>query len=1137
MAFVHLHNHSDYSLLKGASSIPGLVRRACELEMPAVALTDDGNLFGALAFYEECHEHHIKPIIGCDFYVAPASRLRKSGLDGANRNSRVVLLARNQDGYRNLRHLSSIGYLEGFYYRPRIDHEVMARHSEGLLALTGSLGGEIPRLLLANRHDEARELLMWYRQIYGQDYVYLELTNHNIPEQQALNTMLEELAESTGTPLAAANDTHYLTRDDANAQDILLCIGSNRKKAETNRFRFSTTEFYVKTGEEMAAAFPNHPEALHNTLRVMEQCTLEMDLPGPRFPHYSIPAEFTSRDDYLRHITHAGLAQRYRQVTDEIRRRADYELDTIISMGFTGYFLIVWDFISFARTNGIPVGPGRGSGAGSIVAYALGITDVEPLKYGLLFERFLNPERVSLPDFDIDFCFERRNEVIDYVTEKYGRDKVGQIITFGTLKTKSVIRDVARVLGLSYDEADAIAKLVPRDLKMTLALALEQEPELAALPERGEVYAELLDVSRRLEGLHRHASTHAAGIVIGEEDLVEYVPLYRDPRTGSTSTQFTMDQLEKCGLVKMDFLGLKTLTLIKNTETLVRLRHEDFSIEKIPEDDEATFAMLGRGQSKAVFQFESSGMQDILKRARPNRIEDLIALNALYRPGPMQFIDQFVDSKNGRTPITYPLPALEAVLKETYGVIVYQEQVMEIARLVGGFSLGKADILRRAMGKKKEKEMAQMEEEFLQGAEGQGYTAEQAHGIFELLKPFAGYGFNKSHAAAYSILAYQTAYLKANFPVEFIAANLTNEINNTDTFADYLQEARAMGITVRPPDINTSTKFFTVVEQQVVFGMVGIKNVGGGAVDAILEARDAEGPFQSFLDFLERIDTRTVNRKVIETLVQTGAFDNLGQNRPTLLYNLDTYLEAASHTRTNRQTGQGSLFEDAGEADDAQLNIQEHPSWSAAERLEYERELLGFYFSGHPLDDYRERWRETQGINLSRLATAPRGETVQLVGLLREVRTVVTKKGDRMAIAVLEDYNGQIEVIAFPESYATWSEHLAANTIVGCRGKLDERKDTVQLVLEAVIPLEDLEERDAAAVHIRISEHALEEEHLYILRGDLQEYTGNSPVVLHIGENGSETCIRVSAQLQISSRRETLEQLAQHPMIKEVWKT
>ncbi len=1141
--FVHLHNHSDFSLLKGASSIPGIVARAKELGMPAIALTDDGNLFGALSFYQQCRKAGIKPIIGCDFYVAPASRHRKTSMDGANRNGRIVLLARNRQGYRNLMHLSSIGYLEGFYYRPRIDHEVMETHAEGLIALTGSLGGELPRLLLGNKRSEAEELLAWYRRVYGQENVYLELTNHRIPEQKVLNEMLLRLSTDTGTPVVAANDTHYLTRDDANAQDILLCIGGNRKKAETNRFKFSTQEFYLKNPDEMAELFPEAPQAIRNAREIADRCELEIELPGPQFPSYSIPPEFANRDDYLRHITMEGIAERYEPVSREIRERAEYELDTIISMGFTGYFLIVWDFIKFARDSGIPVGPGRGSGAGSIVAFALKITDIEPLKYGLLFERFLNPERVSMPDFDIDFCYERRNEVIDYVTQKYGREKVGQIITFGTLKAKSVIRDVARVLGLPYDEADAIAKLVPRDLKTTLETALEQEPELAALPERGQVYEELLDVSRRLEGLHRHASTHAAGIVIGEKELVEYVPLYRDPKTGSISTQFTMDQLEDCGLVKMDFLGLKTLTLIRNTEALVKKRHPDFSIESVREDDPATFAMLSKGMSKAVFQFESQGMQDVLRRARPNRIEDLIALNALYRPGPMQFIDQFVDSKNGRTPISYPLPALESVLQETYGVIVYQEQVMEIAQLVGGFTLGRADILRRAMGKKKEEEMNRMEQEFLQGAVEKGYTREQGEMIFELLKPFAGYGFNKSHAAAYSILAYQTAYLKANYPVEFIAANLTNEINDTDKFTEYLLEARDLGITVHPPDINRSEKYFGVLEDKVVFGLVGIKNVGAGAVDAILAARRREGPFQSFLDFLERIDTRTVNRKVIETLVQTGAFDNVGRNRPTLLHNMDVYLEAASHTRQNRLAGQTSLFDETGETGEDRLPIEEQPSSNAEERLRWERDYLGFYFSGHPLDDHRDRWRETTGINLGRLESATIGEKVQVMGLLRDLRTVVTRKGDRMAMGVLEDYNGQIDVVLFPETYSTVAEDLSAGTVIGCRGTLDRRKENVQLILEEILSLDDLQERDAAAVHLRLTEAAVDEEALYDLRGDLQEFVGNSDIILHVETNGadgheepSETAIRVGPQLRVSSRRETLERLAQHPLVREVWK-
>ncbi len=1114
-----------------------MVARAAELGMDALALTDDGNLFGALEFYKACSDAGIKPIIGCEFYVAPSSRTSRSTLDGPNRNGRVVLLARNEQGYKNLMRLSTIGYVEGFYYKPRIDHEAMSHCADGLILLTGGLSGEIPRLLLANKGGEAREVLDWYRKLYGSTNVYLELTDHGIPEERALTSLLRELAAETNTPLVAANDCHYLQRDDANAQDVLLCIGTGKKKNETNRFRFSTEEFYIKTAEEMSERFSTVPESLSITREIADRCNLSIDLPGPRFPDYEIPTDFASRDDYLTHLTHAGLAERYDVVSDEIRSRADYELEVIKSMGYTGYFLIVWDFIRFARESDIPVGPGRGSGAGSIVAYALTITDIDPLKYGLLFERFLNPERVSMPDFDIDFCYERRNEVIDYVTEKYGRSKVGQIITFGTLKAKAVIRDVARVLDLSYEDADAIAKLVPRELKMTLGLAMEQEPELAALPERGPAYAELIDVSRRLEGLHRHASTHAAGIVIGDRDLVEYVPLYRDPRTASISTQYTMDQLEDCGLVKMDFLGLKTLTLIENTERLIRLREPEFSIRHIPENDKPTFAMLGEGKSKAIFQFESSGMQDVLKRARPNRIEDLIALNALYRPGPMQFIDQFVDAKNGRAEIRYPLPALESVLEETYGVIVYQEQVMEIAQVVGGFSLGKADILRRAMGKKKEKEMNRMEQEFRAGAAEKGYSDKQASDIFELLKPFAGYGFNKSHAAAYSILAYQTAFLKANYPVEFVAANLTNEINNSDTFADYLHEARQMGIVVQPPDINQSEKYFSVVGDKIVYGLVGIKNVGAGAVDTILEARRDGGDFASTYDFLERIDTRAVNRKVIETLAQVGAFDGLGRNRATLLANLDIMIDAAAKSRENRLAGQTSLFDETMDTGEASLPIVEVDDWTAAERLGYERELLGFYFSGHPLDDYRSTWRERTTINLDRPDSYTIGNKYQIVGLLRSLRVVQTKKGEQMAVGSLEDYNGEIEVVVFPETYRGFGTLLEANHVVGCIGTLDHRRETFQFIVEEIRPLEELDEKDAAAVHIRIDAGQMDEEKLYIFRGELQEFRGSSGVIFHIGENGNETVIRAGSQLRVSSRQESLNRLSQHPLVSEVWKT
>ncbi len=1135
-SFIHLHNHSDFSLLKGASPIKGMVARAKELGMDALAITDDGNLFGALNFYMACRSAEIKPIIGCDFYLAPGDRQSRSGLENPNRLSRLVLLAENNAGYQSLINLTSIGYTEGFYYKPRIDDEVLAKHAEGVIALSGSLSGDIPRLILSNKIAEAEARAKWYKELYGPDRFYLELCDHGIPEQKVLNKELAQLSEKLGIPMVAANDTHYLRQDDANAQDILLCIGSNKKKNDAGRFRFSTDQFYIKSEDEMRSLFEEYPGAIENSRRIAEMCDLEIELPGPKFPNYEIPERFESRDDYLRHLTWEGLADRYEELTEEITSRAEKELDIIISMGFTGYFLIVWDFIKYARDNGIPVGPGRGSGAGSIVAYALQITDIDPLHYGLLFERFLNPDRVSMPDFDIDFCFERRQEVIDYVTRKYGTERVGQIITFGTLKAKAVIRDVARVLDLPYSEADQIAKLVPKDLKMTIEKALEQEPKLTELYEKGGVYRELIDVSRKLEGLHRHASTHAAGIVIGQEELTHYVPLYRDPKTGSISTQYTMDLLEDCGLVKMDFLGLKTLTLIENTVKIIHDEGIDLDIDAIPEDDEPTFKMLSEGKSAAIFQFESEGMQGILERAKPRRIEDLIALNALYRPGPMQFIDQFVDSKNGKIPISYPLPELERVLKETYGVIVYQEQVMEIVQIVGGFSLGQADILRRAMGKKKEKEMERMRKEFLAGAKTKGFSNEQAESIFELLKPFAGYGFNKSHAAAYSVVAYKTAYLKANYPVEFMAANLTNEINNPDAFANYLAETRGMNIEVLPPDINLSRKVFSVNKGRVVFGLVGIKNVGSAAVDEIVSKREEEGPYQSVEEFLERVDMRTVNRKTVETLIQSGVFDSLHPNRAELMHNLDRLIDTAAAKKEARAFGQASLFESNGEEEFQSITLDPVEEWDQLTKLQYERENLGFYVSGHPIDAFRELWKKSVNLDMAHPERAPSDRPVQALGLLKGVRIVYTRKGTQMAFGTIEDFRGSLEVVLFSEALEVSRDLLEEEQVVGVIGTVDKRNGKHQIVVEELRPPEGLEEREATEVHIRLANSVEDEEELYGLRAFLIENPGAAQLYIHVGADETECVVRASGQIMVSSRPEVIEKIRTHPQVDAVWK-
>ena len=1135
--FVHLHNHSDYSLLDGAASIPRLVEKAKLLGMRHLALTDHGNMFGALKFYMACKKAEIEPIIGCEFYLASDSRNIKTGTEHGNRYHHLILLAKDYQGYKDLMVMSSIAYTEGFYYKPRIDMEVLERYAGHLIGLSACLGGEIATLLMKDAYDKAKERALVYQQILGEGNYYLELQDHGIAEQRQVNTQLVRLSRETGIPLVATNDIHYLDREDANAQDILICIGTNRKKHELERMKFKTDEFYMKSGDEMAELFAYAPEAITNTLRIAEQCHIDITLPGPMLPEYEIPVEFENPDAYLRHLTHEGLHHRYPEITEEIRARADFELDVIIQMGFTGYFLIVWDFIHWAKEHDIPVGPGRGSGAGSIVAYALTITDIDPLKYDLLFERFLNPERVSMPDFDIDFCFERRQEVIDYVTRKYGSDRVGQIITFGTLKAKAVVKDVARVLDIPFAESDLISKLIPNDPKMTLDKAIQQEPRLKEIEERGGIYRELFDVSRRLEGLNRHCSTHAAGIVIGRKMLTEYVPLYRDPKTEAISTQYTMDLLEDCGLVKMDFLGLKTLTLIKNTEQLIRREQEDFSITTIPEDDMATFEMLGEGKSASIFQFESSGMQGILKDAKPYSIEDLIALNALYRPGPMANIPQFVSSKNGLTPITYPHPDLEEPLRPTYGVIVYQEQVMKVAQIIGGFSLGKADIMRRAMGKKKVKDMEKLKAEFIEGAAAQGYDADFANGIFTMLEPFAGYGFNKSHAAAYSVVAYQTAYLKANFPVEFMAATLTNEINNTDKLTEYISEAKDMGIQLLPPDINLSERMFNVVEGRIVYGLNGIKNVGGNAVEAILRSRAEGGPFQGFIDFLNRIDLKSVNKKVIESLIQAGAFDSLGENRATLLLNLEPVSEYVSRRKEAEQFGQVSLFDVQEEEELGNFEMQKVEEFSTAEKLKIEKQLLGFYFSGHPMDHVRDIWKRSVTVDLGRPEHLTHGFACNLVGIVTSVRTIVTKRGEPMAFIVIEDFQGSIEAVLFSRVWLAHRNQVQVEALLGFKGKIEYQKDIPKFLVDEVVEPETLPAQAVKEIHVKVLGEQCDTHALAELRDLCLDNPGKCALILHIVHEASdtETVLQSGNQLRVAFSQDFIDIIHESPLVDDVW--
>jgi len=1137
--FVHLHNHSDYSLLDGAASVDKLVARAVELGMKHLALTDHGNMFGALKFYHTCRKNGVNPLVGCEFYVAPNSRHIKTGTESGNKYHHLVMIAKNAVGYANLIRLVSASYVEGFYYKPRIDDELILKHHEGIIASSACLAGEIPGLVVQRQADAAAKKAGFYSEVFGKGNFYLELQDHGIPEQKVANRGVVEIAKRLDLPLVATNDIHYVNRDDALAQDILLCIGTGKKKNEEHRMRFDAQEFYLKTPEEMARIFGEIPDALSRTLEVAEKCDLSIDLPGPLLPDYEIPEEFATPEDYLRHIATEGLKRRYPVVTNELRARLDYELDVIIKMNFTGYFLIVWDFINYAKEHGIPVGPGRGSGAGSLVAYSMRITDIDPIRYNLLFERFLNPERKSMPDFDVDFCQERRQEVIDYVTRKYGKDRVGQIITFGTLKAKAVIKDVARVLDIPFAEANDIAKLVPEDPKMTLKKAFEAEPKLRELEGKGGLYRELVDTSRRLEGLSRHASTHAAGIVIGKTELTDYVPLYRDPKTGAINTQFTMEQLEECGLVKMDFLGLKTLTLIKNTEDLIRKRIPDFDMNRIPDDDKATYDMLGEGRSACVFQFESQGMQGVLKRAKPATIEELIALNALYRPGPMDFIDQFIDSKWGRTPIKYPLPELEPILKETYGVIVYQEQVMQVAQKVAGYSLGQADLLRRAMGKKKPEILAKEEIPFIEGAVKLGYSKEKAKEIFELLVPFAGYGFNKSHAAAYSVLAYQTAYLKANYPAEFMAANLTNEISSPDKLTEYIGVTKELGIELLPPDINLSEKYFTVVDGRILYGFMGVKNVGSAAVDEILRARNEGGKFSSFFDFLERVDLKTINRKVLETGVQCGLFDSLEKNRAKLFVNLDKMLDFAIRKKESRKYGQASLFDSSGEVEFREPVLEDTPDWPELEHLKNEKELLGFYFSGHPMDKYRKIWEKAVTLDLSKPDRASPDKSYNLIGMIKSIRTIFTKKGTKMAFALLEDFRGGIELVIFTAAYEKYQSKLVEDTVVAVTGKVDLSRDDPKFLVDDFKEPEALDAKETSGeVHVRIAGDVHREEDFYQLRSFFVGHPGPCSLFLHMdGKEGEpERIVKASSQISLSSKDEILKRILEYPFVVEVWK-
>ena len=1018
--FVHLHLHTDYSLLDGACEIGELTAEAARRGMPAVAVTDHGNLFAAANFFHKAGTHGVKPIIGCEVYVAPDNH-KNRGSD-AERSNHLILLAENEEGYRNLIQLVSTGFLDGFYYKPRVDHDLLQQHSKGLIALSACLRGEVADALVSEKYDLAKTNAYRLRDIFGKGNFFLEVQDQGMEIETRINRDLVQLSRETGIPLVATNDCHYLTRSDAHAQEVLMCIQTGKTMSDSQRMKFPTDQFYFKTAEEMAEVFRELPDAVSRTVTIADRCNVKIQRVTNPFPEFKVPDGFTA-DSYFEKVVREGFVtrapmleklaseNRLRQPLPVYESRLTSEIEMIKKMRFAGYFLIVWDFIHYARAQGVPVGPGRGSAAGSLVSYALHITDVDPLQYDLLFERFLNPERVSLPDIDIDFCMRRRGEVIDYVRQKYGDKSVAQIITFGTMAAKAVLKDAGRALDMPYGEVDRLAKMVPTTLNISLEDALKQSPQLDSMREKDERVKELVEVALRLEGLARHASTHAAGVVISPRPLTEIVPLYKSNKD-EISTQYDMNALERIGLLKMDFLGLTTLTVLSDAVKLIKQnRGTDIDLDNLPLDDEASYKIFARGDTTGIFQFESHGMRDILRRYQPTRLEDLTALNALYRPGPIQggMIDDFIARKHGKKKVTYDLPELQEILAETWGVILYQEQVMQIANRLAGFSLGDADLLRRAMGKKKHEEMAAQREKFVTGCIARKVPQKKAEKLFDLMAEFAGYGFNKSHSCAYALLAYQTAYLKTHYPVEFMAAMLTSETGNTEKVVKYINEARSMSITVLPPDVNSSAMNFTPIGDQIRFGLCAIKNVGENTVTGILQARETLGHFTSMFQFCESIDTRLLNKRVLESLVRSGAMDGLGAHRAQMISVIDRVMERSQKLQRAREAGQHGLF--GGGASSATPmpaeELPEVPEWPEHELLAAEYATLGFYISGHPLDKYAGRLRDLSAIELATIEGKRNGEDIVVAGIIVSSRPMRSRRGARWMIVTLAGSNGR----------------------------------------------------------------------------------------------------------------------------------
>ena len=1140
MSFAHLHVHTEYSLLDGSNKIKEYVARVKELGMNSAAITDHGVMYGVIDFYREARKQGINPILGCEVYVAPNSRFDREVTGGDDRYYHLVLLAENNEGYENLTKIVSKGFVEGYYYKPRVDKELLRTYHKGIIALSACLAGEVPRYLTKGMYEEAKDRALEYQEIFGKGNYFLELQDHGIPDQQLVNQQLMKLSQETGIELVATNDVHYTYADDEKAHDILLCIQTGKKLSDENRMRYEGGQYYVKSEEEMAALFPYARQALENTQKIADRCSVEIEFGVTKLPKYDVPEGYTSWE-YLQKLCYEGLDQRYRTPSQELKDRLAYELDTIRHMGYVDYFLIVWDFIKYAKDHGIAVGPGRGSAAGSIVSYCLGITTIDPIHYQLLFERFLNPERVSMPDIDVDFCYERRQEVIDYVTRKYGKDCVAQIVTFGTLAARGVIRDVGRVMDLPYAYVDSIAKMIPQELGITIDKALQMNPELRKLYESDETVTHLIDMAKRLEGLPRHCSMHAAGVVICQKPVEEYVPLSR-AADGTITTQFIMTTLEELGLLKMDFLGLRTLTVIQNAVQLARKKQPDLQIDKIDYNDKAVLDYIGTGKTEGIFQLESGGMKNFMKELQPHSLEDVIAGISLYRPGPMDFIPQYIRGKNDRSSITYDCPQLEPILAPTYGCIVYQEQVMQIVRDLAGYTLGRSDLLRRAMSKKKAAVMEKERKTFVYGDEETGVPGcikngideQTANKIYDEMIDFAKYAFNKSHAAAYAVVSYQTAWLKYYYPVEYMAALMTSVIDNPTKVAEYIYVCRQMGIKILPPDINKGEADFSVDGGDIRYGLAAIKSIGRPVIRAIVNDRKELGEFRNLEDFITRISSRELmNKRLGGNLIKAGALDVLGGTRKQFM---SIYIQIVDHMqqeKKNSMVGQMSLFDVVSEEqkEEFQIRMPDVGEYTKENLLGFEKEVLGVYVSGHPLESYEEEWRKVISATTADFQVDPEvgytkvrdGAREIIGGIIAEKTVKHTKTNQMMAFLTVEDLFGTVEVVVFPRDYEKYRQYLEEDNKIFVKGRVSEEDDKAsKLICEKILPFG--QKKKELWIQFPDKETYLEEE--AITYGYLADSEGNDEVMIYCEKE--KIVKKLPANKNISINPQILSRLMNH---------